>query len=65
MSQYPMKINDISRECMRWLCNELKYMKLIGNTNCPKGLSIIRTRQGNKLTKYGTNISKKHYCHLQ
>ena len=25
-------------------------MKLIGNTNCPKGLSIIRTKQGNKLT---------------
>ena len=29
-----------------------------------KGLSIIRTKQGDKLTKHGTNISKKHYCHI-
>ena len=37
-----MKINDISRQCMRWLCNYLKYMKLINSINFVNGLSIIR-----------------------
>ena len=59
MSQYPMHINVISRECMRRLCNLLNYIKLIENINCLNGLPIIRTKHGNKLPKYGTNKSKK------
>ena len=35
-----MKINDISKECIRWLYTYLNYMKLIGNINCVNGLSI-------------------------
>ena len=42
MPQYLMKINDISGECMSWLCNYLNCIKLIGNITCVNGGSIIR-----------------------